>query len=243
MFMAMTAPSFKKNLKSMIKISLFIPLFFISFSNIAGQLNGLRDSRYCEIIVGESKFRLAVYNTIGLNNCPENVWDKITTKAVKNETKASFVRLNGPRFWVLDGMTNTTLVNPDKKVICGLPLRKAGVLDLTISDIFAGSKPYNQHEVARHTTWVYKAGKPVFELIDPKGKVYVMQSYSIENKPQTIATLSKLGSELKLPQGWQFRSGILKADTELKAINDKAIVIQDNFLNTYELATHDFLNQ
>lgn len=223
------------------KTCLFTSLLCLPLLTHAKQIEGLRDSRYCEILYSKSRLTLAVYNTIGLNDCPEASWKKITVDCVKGETGASFVKLNGPRYWMIDGMTNSQLVNPEQKVICDLAMREAGVLKLELSDVLTSSKPYTQHQVDRETTWLYKSGKPVYELIDPKGQVFVMQSYSIEKKPQTAATLEKLGTELQLPQGWQFRTGVLKQDAELKAINNKATVIQDDFLNTYQLATHDFL--
>ncbi|KTC82984.1 hypothetical protein [Legionella brunensis] len=228
-------------LLSMRSCILLISFFCLPLLANAKQISGLRDSRYCEILLSKSRLSFAVYNTIGLNDCPASIWDKITVDSVKNETKASVVKLNGPRYWVIDGMTNSQLVNPEQKVICGLAMREAGVLQLSVSDLLTSSKPYKQHTVNRQTTWVYQSGKPVYELIDPQGQVFVMQSYSIEKKPQTEASLSNLNTQLKLPQGWQFRSGVLQKNQELKAINNKATVIQDDFLNTYQLATHDFL--
>ena len=37
---------------------------------------------------------------------------------------------------------------------------------------------YVPNQVHRDTTFTYKAGKPIFELNDPYGDVYVMQSYA-----------------------------------------------------------------
>ncbi|KTD20060.1 Uncharacterised protein [Legionella lansingensis] len=226
---------------SLVKTSLISAVLFFPICAHAGQLNGLRGSRYCEILISKDTTSLSVYNTIGLNDCPESLWDKITVSSVKGETGASFVKLNGPRYWVIDGLTDSRLVNPEQKIISGLAMREAGILKIRLSDLLTSSKLYREHTVDRQTTWVYKAGKPVYELIDPKGQVFVMQSYSIEKQPQTMESLANLASKLKLPAGWQYRTGILQQDSELKAINNKATVIQDDFLNTYQLATHDFL--
>ena len=49
-------------------------------------IEGVRNVRYCEIIpVVRSGFHLVatVYNTLGLNDCPPAVWDKITEAAMK----------------------------------------------------------------------------------------------------------------------------------------------------------------
>lgn len=232
-----------QNLGKIMKKKLFATVLFgLPALLHAGHMEGLRGTRYCEILLSPTLFKMEVYNTIGLNDCPPKLWNKISVNAVKAETKASHVKLNGPRYWVIDGLKNSQLVNPQKKVISGLAMREAGVLQLGLSDILSSAKPYHDHTVDRQTTWVYKAGKPIYELIDPKGRVFVMQSYSIEKTPQTAASLAQLGSKLQLPQGWRYRSGVLRQDTDLSAINKKAVVIQDDLLNTYQLATHDFLN-
>ena len=68
-----------------------------------------------------------------------------------------------------------------------------------------------------------------------------MQSYSIKKSEQTERSLAELGAKLKLPKGWVFKTGILKQTEPVEAINNLAIVIQDNLDNTYQKATHDFL--
>ncbi len=207
----------------------------------AAEKNHMRGTRYCEIIVNKTLTSYAVYNTWGLNDCPEKTWSNITVAEVKKETGASFARLNGPRYWVIDGLTNSSLINPTKKTLAGLEFREAGILRIPMIDLLRSNSPYRQHKVDRHTTWIYQSNKPIYELIDPKGNVFVMQSYSIEKQPQTSGSLSQLGSKLSLPKGWQFKTGTLKKSAILQAINDHAVVVQDDFLNTYQMATEDFL--
>jgi len=227
------------------------PIFFVSSImmllltttlSLAAQNNHMRGARYCEIILKKSLTKYAVYNTWGLNNCPEKMWKKVTVAEVKKETGASFAHLNGPRYWVIDGFKNSSLINSTPVTLASIPMREAGILRIPVIDSLKSSKSYRQHTVDRQTTWIYKAGKPVYELIDPKGNVYVMQSYCVGKHPQTISSLAELGSKLARPVGWQFKTGILKKSETLQAINNHAIVVQDNFLNTYQMATHDFLN-
>ena len=207
----------------------------------AGDMNNLRGQRYCEIILAENRWTLFVYNTIGLNDCPGQLWNKMNTNEIQKQTKASWVHLNGPRYWVIDGMKNATFINRQQKVLGQLSMREAGILHLGLSEIMKGAQPYLTHTVHRQTTWIFKANRPVFELINPQGHVFVMQSYSIQKTPQTEASLSQLGAKLKLPAGWRFRTGNLSKDVELPTVDDKAIVIQDNFSNTYQQASKDFL--
>ena len=77
----------------------------------------------------------------------------------------------------------------------------------------------------------------MFQLIDDKGNVYFMQSYSLEkDTSQTAQSLAQLGTVLALPSGWAFRNVVLKADYNLTALNNMATVTQDDLLNTYQLA-------
>ena len=222
-------------------IILFIILTILPLVSQAAERSNMRGTRYCEILISKTMTAYSVYNTIGLNDCPQDIWDKITVEKVKQDTGSSFVHLNGPRYWVIDGLKNSTLVNPTKRTIAKLTLREAGVLHIGLIDLVRGKTPYKERTVDRKTTWLYDAGKPVYELIDPKGTVFVMQSYSIQDSPQTLESLSQLASKLSLPKGWTFKTGTLKKLEMLKAIDEKATVIQDDFLNTYQKATHDFL--
>lgn len=224
-----------------IGISLFLfILFFVPLLSYGAETSNMRGKRYCEIILSKTISSYAVYNTWGLNDCPEQLWSKVSMSAVKKETRASFVHLNGPRYWVIDGFKNTSLINPAIKTISGIPMREAGILHLSLIDLFK-NKPYQSHIVDRKTTWIYQEGKPVFELIDPTGQVFVMQSYSVQKYPQTMDNLKQLGDKLQLPKGWKFKTGVLNKLETIEAVNNKAVVVQDNFLNTYQKASYDFL--
>jgi hypothetical protein len=201
----------------------------------------IRGGRYCEIILAKGLINFTVYNTWGLNDCPATRWDKVTSARVKKETGATFVYLNGPHYWVIDGFKNSNVVNPTIKTMNGLTMQEAGVLHIRLADLFKASARYYKHEVQRQTTWIYQAGKPIYELIDANGDVFVMQSYNLLKSPQTENSLSQLGTTLKLPKGWVFKTGILKKSETVQAINNLAIIVQDSFDNTYQKATHDFL--
>lgn len=220
---------------------LSIALLALLLPSLADEKMGLRDKRYCEILIGKGGIivpkEFDVYNTIGLNDCPEDLWSKIDVEKIKAEADARFVKLNGPRHWMIDGITNSTLVSTETRSFEGLEMRLAGILKLPLEDMLRPPKPYQQLTVERHTTWVYLAGQPVFQIIDDKGNVYFMQSYSLEkDTSQTAQSLAQLGTVLTLPSGWSFRSLVLKADYNLTALNNMATVTQDDLLNTYQLA-------
>ena len=88
----------------------------------------------------------------------------------------------------------------------------------------------------RTTTYVFEANKPVFELVDPEGRVFDMQAYSVQTTPQTQESLADLGAKLTLPGGWQFRTRTLTADLQVTAVDGLATVVQDELLNTYQLS-------
>lgn len=199
----------------------------------------LRGERYCEILLGTfsgSQLAVEVYNTEGLNDCPEDLWSKIDPAALKKETMADVVVLNGPRYWMIDSLQGSSLIDATTRTLGGIAMRQAGAIALPTSDLMTLSKPYTQHTIHRDTAFHFAAGKPVFELVDPANHVYDMQSYSVQTMPQTEASLADLGAKLTLPQGWSFRTRVLDADLVLTATNGNATVVQDDFSNTYSLA-------
>lgn len=204
----------------------------------AADMNNMRGERYGEVLLGSGGLLVPnsfdVYNTIGLNDCPEELWSKLDAEKLKKETGAKVVKLNGPRYWVIDGLTGSSLVNKEKRSFDGLDMRLAGTLELTMKDKMSLGKPYIIHQVARKTTWVFKAGKPVYQLIDPDGAVYFMQSFSAQKAKQDMDSLAKLGSKLTLPSGWKFRTLTLSKDFNLSAIDGMAYVVQDDLENTYQ---------
>lgn len=216
-------------------------LFALPSLSYGEDKTNMRGMRYCEIVIAKGKNDVAIYNTFGLNDCPESIWNKLDINQIKKETGAVLVRLNGPRHWIIDGLTNTSPLDPSVKTIDGLEVRQFGEMVASPSDFFILNIPYHPRIVKRHTTWIYEKGKPVFELIDSKGHVFVMHSYSIEAFPQTEKTLSGLAKKLKLPPGWQFKTGILKNTVKLEAVDGSAEVMRDNLMNAYQNSDKDLL--
>jgi hypothetical protein len=214
---------------------LIITALIFSSSVSAGEISNLRDARYCEVFLGFNYKTMRVYNTIGLNTCPEAQWEGINIEKIKKETGATLVHLNGPRKWIIDGMKNSTLISSEIKEFNGIAMREAGVLDLPLRFLFKKPKPYTQMRVQRNTTWIYKAQKPVYELVDAKGNVFVMQSYSLQKEIKNEDSLKKLADQLTLPKGWSFRIRVLDKDYFLTPINQTAVILQDNMLNTYQM--------
>lgn len=198
----------------------------------------VRDLRYCEVIPSVTKGSTTytyVYNTLGFNYCPPGKWNKLTEAEVNQEYGSQSAKLNGPRHWVMDAISGSGSSASGKTfTFGGIETGLRGTLTTPAGQPTVGSQYYVVNKVQRTTTWVYKAGKPIFELTDPKGDVYVMQSYAqIIDKTLTYKQLPSLGSKLQLPQGWKYSTETPKQELKLVA-NGVAYVVNDNFADSYQ---------
>jgi hypothetical protein len=203
----------------------------------AGAPTEIRDTRYCEILVGKitgSQVHVDVYNTEGLNDCPEAAWSMINAGQVQTAVGADFVVLNGPRYWMIDSLSGSSLIDTTPTTLGGIAMRQAGAIDFMTSELAALQKPYALHTIQRQTSFTFLAGKPVYELVDPQAHVYTMQSYSLQkDATETADTLPGLGAKLTLPAGWSFRTRTLTQDLDVLSANGTATVTTDDFENTY----------
>ncbi|MGA9322783.1 MAG: hypothetical protein WBW06_17175 [Xanthobacteraceae bacterium] len=199
-------------------------------------IEGVRNVRYCELIPVVRRglhLTATVYNTLGLNDCPAAVWDKITEAAMRKRFGALKVMLNGPRHFVMDAIAAEGDTAAGKTVEAGgLSLTARATIDVGLFDL--RSRPYRERTIARETRYVFKAGKPVFLLVRSDGARYAMQSYAqIIDKSLSYADLPTLGARLKLPAGWRYETMTPDADLMLGA-QGKATVVQDDLQSTYQ---------
>lgn len=201
-------------------------------------ITGLRNERYCEVIYGQRDFftmKVKVYNTQGLNDCPQGLWRKITPESIEQAFNASFVKLNGPRYWVLDGIkASGPTLNNDREVFGGIEMNLRATISLGLIEQLKGTTPYVPTTVERTTVFVFDKGTEIYELISSTGDIYVMQSYAqIVDPALTLQDLPSLGARLKLPDGWSYKTTRLQQVLSLKAAGE-AYVIQDDFQNSYQ---------
>jgi hypothetical protein len=180
--------------------------------------------------------RVDVYNTYLLNDCPAEAWQQMDSEQLKQEFQASAVILNGPRYWMIDAFTHSAFLDPERKSFGGIEMRKAGQLRIPLSEGLRMGATYATRTVARNTTYVFEVGKPVHELLDPSGRVFVMQSFSVQHAPLGQDALSNLGQQLSLPQGWTYRTRQLAQELHVTAIDGVATIVQDELGNTYQLS-------
>lgn len=207
-------------------------------SGVAWRSN-MHNQRYGEVVVVTGNpFHLVghVYNTIGLNNCPEALWKTLDPAKLKKEYHAIAVLLNGPRYFMMDRIS---LAKPGPVAsFQGLQARLLATVKIPLSALLHGqSAPYKEIPVDRTTNYIFNKGRTIYQLTAPNGRKYVMQSYSrIMNPKLSEKDLPDLGNQLKLPAGWTYTTRKLNADYTM-SVTGVAHVIQDSLKNTYQLAT------
>lgn len=219
----------------------------IKFTNLMG-------TRYTEILVVfgnalKGDYVAGVYNTVGLNGAnpagggdssPAAILDKIDMKKVQEDNHALNTVKNGPRFWTVDHIGVKAGKERDFQ---GLKAR--WVTWFLIPDAIREHKSlsYAILNVKRDTTMGINKGSRAYILDDPQGNAWVMKSASLIVDPrQKLDDLKDLGSRLKPPAGWKFRSPILEQDLDFMTDNGKTMITQDELGNTYDRVGGSYSN-
>ena len=194
--------------------------------------------RYCELVLVHKHGHVItadVYNTYGLNKCPNAAWNAIDTTAVAKANSALVALRNGPRFWAMNTIEKYQQGRPLVKDLGGLQMTEEAVLSATN----LSTAPYTIHRVDRATTFIYNAGQTVYELHGSDGSRWVMQSWSEQiDSTLNVGQLAGLGSRLTLPAGWSYHVVQLTRQLRVVTVKTAAEVLQDNFGDTYSRVTH-----
>lgn len=201
----------------------------------------LRDVRYCEVVPSVtqgSTVSTSVYNTLGYNDCPPARWTALTENEVNREFGSQNAKLNGPRHWVIDSITATGSSQTGQTfTFGGIQMGLRATLTTAVGQPTPGDALYTPSQVKRDTIWIYDAGKPIFELVDPQGNIYIMQSYAqIADRTLTLEQLPDLAGKLTLPAGWRYQSETPTSELQLNS-NGLATIVNDNLYNTYQKRT------
>jgi len=200
-------------------------------------IDNMRGVRYGEVLamfLRDTGLEAEVYGTQMLNDCPQEQWQTLDADAIAKEMGAVFAKLNGPRYWLLDGLgTKVAVVEPVFRDFNGITMRRIATLNLG-ADYAPGS--YVERKINRGAVFFWDAGKKVYELVNPDGLTYVMQARCIGVDP-TISeeSLDTLGDKLSLPAGWSYRVRVLSEELVVDTTAHLATVLQDEFENTYTL--------
>ena len=200
-------------------------------------IDHMRGVRYGEVLamfLRDTGLEADVYGTQMLNDCPQGLWDTLNADEIAKDMGAVFVKLNGPRYWLLDGLgSKVAVVDPVFKDFNGIQMRRIATIPIG-ADFAAG--PYTIRNVNRGAVFFFDAGKTVYELVDPEGRAFVLQARCVGVDPSmTEESLATLGERLALPEGWSYRTRVLDAELVVDTSATLATVVQDEFENTYTL--------
>ena len=200
-------------------------------------IDRMRGVRYGEVLamfLRDSGLEAEVYGTQMLNDCPQELWDTLNADEIAKDMGAVFAKLNGPRYWVLDGLgSKVAVIEPVFKDFNGIQMRRIATIPIG-ADFAAG--PYVLRNVNRGAVFFFDAGKTVYELVNPDGRALVMQARCVGvDSNMTEESLATLGERLALPEGWSYRTRVLETDLVVDTSATLATVVQDEFENTYTL--------
>jgi len=199
----------------------------------------LRGKRYCEVLLlhaAPAGITADVYNTYPVNACPEAQWKAMDAGALKAENGALAALLNGPRYWLMDGIEKDDARAQTHKTFGGMEMIQRATV--VVGNPVEASQPYHLNAVDRRTVFSYAKGSTVHEITTADGTKFVMQSWSQQVDPTLDESgLAALGPRLHLPAGWAYAIRTLAAPLRVDTRSDTAKVFQDDFKNTYSMET------
>ena len=182
-----------------------------------------RGYQYCELVFNYGEKGNDIYSTLPLAKADLDWWNSLDLKALATEFGAQSVYKNGPQWWSMD----------EVGVMASKPVPVAGV-----KMVFGAHLPPGTLQIAKYTVFspakfqklLWEAGRPVYQLVDPDGHVYVMQGHKIPKEQ-----LATLGTRFaSLPEGWTYRVQKLEEDLVMN-LTPKAPIpsVQDEFDQIY----------
>ena len=211
-----------------------LPVASSGTQRLISEVRGVRYGEVIAVFLRDSGFEAEVFGTQTLNQCPQELWDTLDADAIAAEMGAFGVKLNGPRYWMIDGIgQKTAVVDPVTRDFNGLTMRRIAVINLGDNPTVS---PYTEAHVNRGAVFFFDAGSPVYELVNSEGLAYVMQAYCVGVDPTiTQESLETLGQRLMMPLGWSYQSRILEEELVVDTAQSIATVLQDEFENSYTL--------
>ena len=201
---------------------------------------GLVGRRYCEVLLvrpGPAGLVATVYNTYPLNACPAAQWAAMDARAIASANGVPYAVLNGPRYWLMNSIAKVRTGAEVVTSFGGMAMIEEATVVLG-PGVAAASVPFTPHTVSRQAAFTFAAGRQVYELVDPTGATWVMQTYSQEKDPTlTLADLPDLAARLTLPSGWEYRVRTLTRPLVVATADRPAQVLQDNLQNSYSEET------
>lgn len=197
--------------------------------------DGVFGLRYGEVLlvrVTDSGPEATVYNTFGLNDCPSELWDRLDATAIAAEVGAMAAILNGPRYWLMSGIGKADGESMQRTTFGGLEMNRQATVQLASMNPAA----YTENTVDRKAIFTFDAGRPVYQLVDPGGRRWIMQTYSQTVDPTLgLRDLSGLADRLSVPPGWRYETCVPSSPIVVDTTTRPASVLQDDLANSYSL--------
>jgi len=178
---------------------------------------------YCELVFNYGKKGNDIYSTSPLAKAKLDWWDNLDLEVLAKEFGAESVYKNGPQWWSMD----------EVGVMASEPVKVAGVDMVFGAHLPPGTLKISNYTVfnpAKFQNLVWKAGKPVYQLVDPDGHIYVLQGHKLPTEE-----LATLGEKMKeLPEDWRYRVKVPDEDLVMK-LTPKAPIpsVSDEFDQIY----------
>ncbi len=200
--------------------------------SVLGDVFGKRYGEVLLVTVGESGPEATVYNTFPLNDCPAELWDKLDANAIAEENGAVAALLNGPRYWLMSSIGKANRESMVRMTFGGLEMNRQATVRLDSMN----PAPYSVNTVDRSAVFTFDAGREIYELVDPGGRRWVMQTYSQTADPTlSLADLPGLATRLSLPAGWSYQARTPASALVVDTTGRPASVTQDDLANSYSL--------
>ena len=199
---------------------------------LVGDVFGKRYGEVLLVQLAASGPEATVYNTFPLNDCPAALWDTLDAPAIADENGAAAALLNGPRYWLMSSIGKQSREAQERKTFGGIEMIRQATVKLASMN----PAPYHVNRVDRKAIFVFDAGREVYELIDPDGGRWVMQTYSqIVDATLSLQDLPTLADRLSLPAGWRYQARTPSSPLRVDTTTTDASVTQDDLANSYSL--------
>jgi hypothetical protein len=212
------------------------------------KFDGLRDYRYEEIeLFAKDPLKkvlyVSFYDTTGLNggddshdSAPAEMTQRLDPKKIAKQYQAISARIQPPYYWTVDWLADRVGTVRSFEGLNAAWRGNSLAPGAAIAPKPAPPAPYHPTLSARTAVQGFKKGSQIYLLDDPKGRTWVMVSYTNKDMPDlTIDKLGSLGDVLKLPQGWKFRTATLPKELVLEPKAGFFGVVQDDKENLYHL--------
>ncbi len=203
-------------------------------ATLHGVASGLRGERYCEVLLvhaGLKGISVDVYSSSGLNDCPQSEWATLDAGRIADDDGALTAMLNGPCYWLMDSIAKDG-ATAETKTFGGIAMRKEATV--SVGNPATASRPYTPHTVNRRADFTFNAGRQIYELVEPDGTRWVMQSWSQKTDPNLAqADLAGLASRLTPPSGWSYQVRTLTSPLHVLTATPSVQVLQDDLNNSY----------